>query len=340
MAMKQLLLISPDNHSIYSDIVSELQRNDIIVDFLPDRMLNYDPDNVRAPFHMPRFLFSYLSRRYWSKLLSTDKYCKKYDYLLVIDGLGVSSVIFEILKRRNPNIFSVNYLYDTISGVYRFDRLFPFYDKVYSFDKEECEEYGLNFLPIFWVPLQKVDNKYFFFAFGGYSEDRYEVFKEANSYSQRQGKVSFIGLFLRKIKNERLYAIKRVIRRLFGKEVYLSLERYHDPLLTNVALSPDDFRNYISSSTIIVDTHPSHQSGLTARFMWALGARKKIVTTNKSITQYPFYTKEQIYVLSDLNRFNESFYSFANSQLELSDSIEKAIDSYRIDNWVKAILSL
>lgn len=338
--MKYLLLISPDNHSIYSDILTELQKRGFSVDFLPDRMLNYDPDNVRAPFHMPRFLFSKLSERYWLKKLNERAYTKNYDYLLVVDGLGLNPIVFDILRKRNPNVYCVNYLYDTISGVYRFDRMFSYYDKVYSFDKEECIKYGLEFLPIFWVPLKIEQNSFFFFGFGGYNEERYRVYRIAKDYSDTNKRKSYIGLYIKKIKNEKVYALKRRIRQLLKLPVYLSLDRYHDPLLTNTALTPEEFRDKISCSEIIVDTHPRHQSGLTARFMWALGARKKIVTTNNSINQYEFYSKDQIFVLPNDCAFGESFSEFVKSPLVLSTEIDKQIDRIRIDNWISTVLSL
>lgn len=107
-----------------------------------------------------------------------------------------------------------------------------------------------------------------------------------------------------------------------------------------VALSPDEFRDKISCSKIVVDTHTRHQTGLTARFMWALGARKKIVTTNSSISQYDFFSKEQIYVLTKPYEFGDSFSRFANSPLVLSNKVESSIDRFRIDNWLSTILSL
>lgn len=338
--MKKILLISPDNHSIYSDILTELQNRGFSVNFLPDRMLNYDPDNVRAPFHMPRFLFSKLSERYWLKKMNEGAYTKNYDYLLVVDGLGLNPIVFDILRKRNPNVYCVNYLYDTISGVYRFDRLFSYYDKVYSFDKEECIKYGLEFLPIFWVPFKISQNSYFFFGFGGYNEERYRVYRLAKDYSDINKRNSYIGLYIRKIKNEKIYAIKRRIRQIFKLPVYLSLDRYHDPLLTNFAMSPDEFRRFISISEIILDTHPIHQSGLTARFMWALGARKKIITTNRNIIQYPFYSREQICILPSDCNFDEEVELFINKPLVLSKTIEDSINLYRIDNWVGTVLSL
>ncbi len=338
--MKHLLLISPDNHSIYADLITELKKMGIKADFLPDRDLNYDPDNVRAPFHTPRFIFSLMSRLYWKRLLSKPEYNKKYDYLLTIDGEALNSVVFEILRKRNPKVYCVNYLYDTISGVYRFDRYFHFYDKVFSFDNKECNIYKMNLLPIFWVPIQEQEIKYCFFAFGGYNENRYKVYNQVKQYTDSIGKESYIGLFIRKIKHEKLYILKRVIRRLLKMPVYLSIERYHDSLITTKELLPEDFRRLISSSDIIVDTHPTYQSGLTARFMWALGARKKIVTTNKDVINYPFYSKEQIFILPESLQLDNEFVNFINAPMRLSKDIEESIDKFRVDNWLRVVLSL
>lgn len=73
--------------------------------------------------------------------------------------------------------------------------------------------------------------------------------------------------------------------------------------------------------------------------MWALGAEKKIITTNAMVKQYDFYTPEQIYVVEDVENFvtEPAFESFMNREYHMSDDVRSKIETYRIDNWIKLL---
>ena len=71
---------------------------------------------------------------------------------------------------------------------------------------------------------------------------------------------------------------------------------------------------------------------MTARFMWALGAEKKIITTNKTVVQNTFYSPEQIYVLSDSNL--DGVMNFISKDFQMSSEKRNIVLHYRIDNWV------
>ena len=94
----------------------------------------------------------------------------------------------------------------------------------------------------------------------------------------------------------------------------------------------------ISKSRAILDTQASYQDGLTARFMWALGEEKKIITTNDNILKYPFYTPEQFYILNENNL--SGIPEFLKKDFVMTDSNRKIVAQYRIDNWLDTLLML
>lgn len=336
-----VLLVGPTYLNLYKDIIEGLQQLGYEVDFIKELSSNKDRLNVRRIWSVPTFRWEKHKKKYWQKILSKDNYNKSYDILFVIDGQGLHHCLFDILKDRNPQLKCFNYLFDTIKGVYKFDVFFPYFDKVFSFDKGECETYGMNWLPIYWMPQQSlISEKYDMFGFGAYNPTRFEVFEKLYNFSEKNSLKSFIKLQCL-IHREWLYAIMRIIGKPFGLKYEISLDEYHSPIITHSFIPPFRFRELINASKIIIDTHPKHQDGMTARFMWAMGARKKVITNNESIVGYKFYTPNQIFVLnSSFNADDENkLWEFVCSPLDLGLDIQNEIDKYRIDNWIKSILS-
>lgn len=337
---KKVLLVGPTYLNLFKDIIDGFQDLGYEVDFIKELSSNKDRLNVRRIWSVPTFGWEKQKKKYWQNLLSKESYNKIYDILFVVDGQGLHHCLFDILKDRNPQLKCFNYLFDTIRGVYKFDVFFPYFDKVFSFDKGECETYGLNWLPIYWIPQKSLNREeYDMFGFGAYDPVRFKVFEKLHCFSEKHSLNSYIKLkFV--IHREWLYAIMRVIGRPLGFKCEISLEEYHSPIIVHSFMSPFRFREMTNASKIIIDTHPQHQDGMTARFMWALGARKKIITNNESIVNYKFYTPNQIFVLKD--HFTEDdenrLLEFVCSPLSIEDNTQIEIDKYRIDNWIKTIV--
>ena len=75
------------------------------------------------------------------------------------------------------------------------------------------------------------------------------------------------------------------------------------------------------------------QHGLTMRIFECLATNTKIVTTNKSIKNYPFYNPSNIYILE--NDYLPDIAWFEKEYIPIGESV---IKKYSIENWVKAIL--
>lgn len=114
---------------IYKDIQKELVRQGYHVDFIPEGKYAEDPDNIRGYKGIKKLLyvrpkkFAKWNSEKWLSLLNSESYNKNYDILFVIDGQSIPKCLFEELRRRNNKLISVNYLFDTCSGVYRFDKI-------------------------------------------------------------------------------------------------------------------------------------------------------------------------------------------------------------------------
>lgn len=340
--MKTVLFIGPKYMDLYKDIIDGFTKIGYTVDFASELSSKKDPLNVRKGW-FDYFSFGYdkVKEDYWIKVLNQKKYNKKYDILFVLNGQGLHRYIFETLRRRNKELKCYNYLFDTIKGVYKFNVFFPYFDKVYSFDKGECAIYDINWLPIYWVEQnEKCEEQYVLFGFGSYIPSRFTFYKSLFDFANKKSINCYIKLRC-VIHREWLYKIVQLIGRPFGFNLYLSIEDYHSPLIVQSTMSPSEFRAMINRSKVIVDTHPEHQDGMTARFMWAMGAGKKIITTNVSIVDYDFYTPNSIFVIDKpLNeKIENSLWTFINEDSNANDIVRGIINKYKIDNWIKTIIN-
>ena len=333
---------------LYKDIISEMEKQCYKVDFLPEKTFKYDPYNIREECYFikkewKQKQFEAELEQYWAEVLNSEKYKNYYDYLFVLDGQSIRKVVFEILKTRNPNLKSVNYLFDTTTGVYEFHHNFPFFDKIYSFDKKEVSMYGLSHLPIYWVEDDEyVSQDIDLFGLGRYNNSRYDLFKTLHHIIKGKNYNVFLKLNMDKISNMSFYRIKYAVRTLF-KIVYdrPSPEAFVSDFCTTENVSPSHFRNLICRSKCVVDTSAPHQDGLTARFMWALGLERKIITTNEDVKSYSFYSPRQIFVVknsSEVIQKKEEILSFIQESFKMSPEIKIEVEKYRLDNWIRRIL--
>ena len=343
-----VLLVAPTINDLYKDIISQLKDWGMEVDFIEDRAERFDPNYIRNEWHN-FYDNSFWRERFqqkldikWKELLSTQPFDKNYDYLLVIDGQSVSPFLFKELKSRNHNLWAANYLFDSTTSLYRFQVNFNHFNLVASFDLRDCEKYGLLFLPIYWCEQQMPQAKeYDLFGFGTYSSSRYALFNKVNNVAKELKLKSYIKLYCMEISNFRRYNCKRILRKMLGLKTYISSEHYNSSLITHKLLPSAEFRRLIYASEIIIDSVNFDQDGMTARFMWALGAGKKIITTNTNYHKYKCYNPEQVYIVDNLSSINcPTFLKFLQSHNTITDKQKEILAPWRIDRWIATLLNL
>lgn len=347
---KNVLFLAPKVSNIYLDIITELKRQGYEVDYYEYKSYKLDPHYLKGyvkygKVFSSKLISSYFIKRDWTKLLASEPYNKVYDYLFVIDGYSLHPCLFEILRKRNPILKAINYLFDTCRSNYEFNVHFPYFDKVVTFDIEDARKYNIDLLPLYWIEYDgdkvEVEQDIDMFGLGTCIEGRYQLFSALKDYSDSHSLNSIIKLYLSKPANMRIARWKtQIVNALSSKNVMPCLEWYSSPLITNEMISPREYREMIRRSKIVLDTNAFHQDGLTVRFMWALGEERKIITTNKAVREYDFYTSEQIYVVENRDTFVDSpeFLHFINTLYVMPPEIRARVNLYRIDNWIKNLL--
>lgn len=335
---KRILLLAPSYLDIYKDIVNCLESKDFEVVWISDGLIKHNPYNKNDNNRHTKTIAIFQAEvdAFWDEKFQTENFVRPFDFFLAIDGFMVTPHLFCCLESNNSSIRKVLFLYDKVRDNYEIDMFFKYYSSVYSFDKDDSTYYHLNHLPIYWVPAEKkVVEEYDVFGMASFSwGTRYDVYRTVKHLSKGKGQKDFIKLYY-PVRNKLIYSIKYMKAKVTG-ENFLSLQDLKDDLFTDQIMSPIEFREMIQKSRIILDTQSSYQDGLTARFMWALGLGKKIITTNASAIKYPFYSPEQIFILS--GQEYEGLDSFLSSKFEMPAETRIIIDKFRIDNWVDTML--
>lgn len=341
---RKILFISPTWVGIHEDVSLQLERMGFEVTFISENSIPEDSLRIKGKkIKVSRAIEEFKKNKYW--IDNSDIINKSYDYLLVIDGQGINEYLFKVLKSSNPNIYCINYLYDTTHSVYHFEKNFSFFDKIFTFDRHESEKYNINLLPIYWPPIEDINItcKYDIFGFGAYSKNRYDLFKFIKDIANDLDKRTFIKVYHNKIKSKFRHVVNTWFRKFMGKDTLISIANYKTDLISHTLLSTTEFRSMIQSSDVIIDSKVLEQDGLTARFMWALGAEKKIITTNAAARLYPFYSESQILILDEslpLESQTDSVKRFLEvPSIKLAPEIRNIIDSFRIDKWINTLLS-
>ena len=111
--------------------------------------------------------------------------------------------------------------------------------------------------------------------------------------------------------------------------------KLYPEILLRQTIEFEEYDRLSSMSKVILDDQKEGQSGLTARFMWAIGNHKRVITTNPYAYDYDFVNKK---VAALIDKDNPTIpVDFIKAEIDEGDWPD--IIRYRIDNWVKLVLS-
>ena len=248
-----------------------------------------------------------------------------YDYILVRHGHELSSEYFQKLRTLNPNAKFINFHWDSLKPRYNYLHIINNFDKVFSFDPKDCEENPtLNYLPLFYI-------------------DEYSFCK---NNSKIETDLLFIGAWRNKERVELVSETKKLCNKMglsFYHYLYFSLEDHINLMKKREiakysklkSLSHQQILQLFSKSNTIIDFPSSFQSGLTMRTFEALGAGKKLITTNKNIAKEPFYDPEFISIIdSNKMTLNKDFIRDIPKI-----SIKERMVGYSLESYIEKLIS-
>lgn len=315
---KRILFIGPVFYHYHQEIITELEQKGAAVDFFPERDYTI---RSRVYKRLGKKTYQGYQRRYYTRLFNQFK-ANRYDIFLLIKGEIFPFELAERIRQSNPGINMVLYQWDSMVRVDYAD-LIPAFDKVATFDSEDSKKYGLNYQPLFYTreidALKKIETAplYDLLLLGMYLPERYLGLERLLSYSERHHLRFKYHLFLQKTH----YFMQKLKRRPIDLK-FCSFE----------TISYREVLKLYAQSKVIVDFSNVSQSGLSMRVVEALGAGKKLVTTNKNIQQESFYNPSYIHVINPVKI--EIPASFWDSTI----MHDNELNHLRLDNWLEILL--
>lgn len=325
----KLLLIMPRFFNYPEIIIEELNNMGYEVDFFDDR-----PSTnawVKATIRInKKIIYSYI-KKYFNEIMRTIR-SKKYDVVFLISGqsLSFSEDMIGEIKKCQVNAKFLLYQWDSQRNFPYIEHIQRFFDRCYSFDRQDVEENPrLKFLPLFYSKIYEEmgkkdikDFKYDFCFIGTAHPKKYKfinMMSEQLKYGYPRQYIYFyfpspIVYFYRKIMNKEMRKAK------YSEFHYIPLkgEKMNDIYLT---------------SKCVLDSAQSGQMGLTIRVIEALGAKKKIITTNKDIVNYDFYCPENIYLYDGKINLDNVFFKEEYKEID-----RQIYEKYSLRSWLKEVM--
>jgi len=320
---KRILFISPEFFGIDKSIMHVLEEMGAKVQWFDERSIK--SSFFRAINSVCSHFFYFQSNNYYKKICGEIK--DDIDIILIIKGDMISRKTIELLRRRFKNVEIILYLYDSVRNINGILNRVGLYDEVLSFDPKDCKEFGFEFRPLFcdFENKQKRKEKeviYDICFYGTMYGDRFRIVNRVQEYCKRQGMRFFSFCYLRGKFMALYYWIT--------EKEYRKMQK---GMISFKAKSTAEIEDIVASSKIVLDANDVNQQGLTIRTLETLMSGKKMITTNKDITNYDFYNPNNILVVDRDNiQITEEF--MESEYIEIDPCI---LTKYSAEGWVEDV---
>lgn len=319
---KKILLICPRFFDYEIEIKATLEKLGASVEFFDERPKNSFFTKVLIRSGLKFFLTRRINSYYQVLFEIASK--QVFDTVLIINPEVIDSTKLQYLRSLQPNARFILYMWDSFKNKKGSRDLVYLFDKKVTFDRQDSTRYGLEFLPLFYINAYsensvKSDFKYDISFIGTAHSDRYKTAKIIENIAKGFDLKVFLYFFL---PNAAMFWIRKFF---FSSYQYGEIGEF-----SFSSLSHREVASIFKSSKVILDINHPEQAGLTSRSIEALGAKRKLITTNKNIVDYDFFNDQNIYVLDRDNPFvNEAF--FKSDYYHLKEAI---YEKYSIRSWL------
>lgn len=322
---KRILFFSAHLFGYQNDIRLAMESVGAIVDYYDERPANNFL--VKGVIRINRNLLAGYINHYYNKIIK-ETLQKEYDYVFFIKGESISASNVRRLKQFHPEANFIIYHWDSIANNSNAQNLLPYFDRVFSFDKIDCERLGLHFLPLFYtpdyanIPYYDKEIKYDMLFVGTTHSDRYKLVKRIEEQIIKMGGLCLTWFYF----SSKILYYKMKIQNSYLRQI--PVHTFHfKPMSKELLLQ------LYAGSRIIIDVQHPKQTGLTMRCIETLGAKRKLITTNYYITEYDFYNPDNILVVDrNLPYVPEKFLNEP-----YRDTPKEIYESYSIKNWLSSI---
>ena len=328
---KKILFIAPSFFGYYKEIIKELEMYNCEVDYFCDAPSNTNISKALSRVNK-KLIKSSMNKYFKGKIMPSVEE-KEYDCVFLIVGMTFSffpEMIKEI-KEKCKNAIFVMYQWDGEENISFVKGIHEYFDNIYTFDRIDCEKNKIySFLPLFYTRnYEEVGRK------ETDKEFEYDVSYIGTAHPQKLLMVNEMSNKLKDIlKKQYIYhympsKLKFLYHKLTSKE-YKNV-KLSDLKLEKVPL--DKMMEIFEKSKCIFDAPQQGQNGLTIRTIECLGAKRKLITTNKDIKNYDFYNENNIYVYDGEVDVGSKFFKTNFEELP-----KEVYEKYSLRNWLKTMI--
>lgn len=252
-----------------------------------------------------------IKKKYRENVIREFTASKHYHKILVTHPQYLNAKTHIYLKSICENYMV--YLFDSLKKISAQKHYIRFFDKVFSYEMEDCEVHNFIFITNF-IPTERFRN----------SENSHRLFN-----------ISCKDVRYNKLKALAKYCKKNNIP---GQFILFSKKPLKSPLFTIIPnkVNIQEIDVYMKDTGIFVDVQRPEQNGLSFRVFEAMGNEKKLITDNSYIRKYPFYDPNNIHIID--------FHKLEIPKKFLSTPYHKIdpdlYNRYTAGRWVKEIFSL
>ncbi len=336
---KNILLIAPSYHGYQDFLRSALEKLGASVVLLDNKAFKYDPLNKGT--HWLEAQFCKKNKYIRSQIYPISK--KKFDACLFINLFSFHPSIVENLRKVNPSIKCILYIWDNIRG-YQWKPFFKYFDDIVTFDRIEAKELGIKYLPNFYldIPVMPIEKDRFDLHFvGSLQAHRLTILERIAATYQAERKNFFFYLHAPPIYNKfRNNTLVYMVASLFPNKFKGYKRKYNiqkgrmDHAL--IHRSPIELATTVQTmaqSYCVIDLPYPSQTGSTHRVVQALALGKKVLTTNRSVIHDSFYHPDWIKVITGSVEDIDWIWIYSEH------NHRPDVNALRIDNWLLQLFS-
>lgn len=320
------LLISANFFGYSKEIKACLERNGRSVWWAEDRPAT---DNLsKALLRTAPFLLRARAERYFFEIAKQASQHKIRD-VLVIKGEAMSQRSIRHMREAMPSARFTLYFWDSYRNMPKDSpEKVGLFDRALTFDPiDAATDSRLQYRPLFYLDefakLPAVSQDIDILFVGTVHTDRYKVLRSLSRAIPRE--LRFIRILY--VPSQAIYWGRRLL-----DPVYWSAKREE---FTFTPVGKATLMELMARARIVVDIERAIQSGYTMRTIEALGATKKLITTNPSVNSADFYDPSNILVIDRRNPVIPG--SFLMSQyVERPETLRRR---YSLQGWLDDVLS-
>jgi hypothetical protein len=317
---KKILFISVQTFNLEVEIKNKLEELGAQVTYYDERPANNN--FIKGIIRLKRSLVQKRIDAYYKKILLVAATIQ-FDYLFVNRGEIVPVFFLEELKKMQPNCQFIFYTWDSFTNHAHPTTILKYFDRKLTFDPEDARLHKINFRPLFYLDAYKniihLSIKYDILFLGTAHSDRYKISSLIKEWALNNNLTCFCYYFMH---GRLVYFYKKKFDKTFQEFKYSQL--------SFKSLKLEQIVKMYQHSDIILDINHPHQKGLTMRTFEAIGAKRKLITTNKEIEKYPFYN-ENNFLIIDRNDIKLDLDFFKGNYQTLDP---KLYDKFSLEGWL------